>query len=190
MPTKPSTWPGLGVGSRWSLKLFAEYRWVTWVSKFVGRLIMLIAPKGHFFGQIPQPIHRLSEIKAIFDSAVTSIHSLPVRTTGQDFLHSCRHFFGLHLSLLTMAILLWLLVLVVHPTIHHCWLLPGELVRHLGKTLVWLLLGGIETGLVWAVLMALGYPEISLSDRMQHNKKAVEHKINLTKLWLWNFAPP
>lgn len=29
---------------------------------------------------------------------------LPVLTTGQLFLHSWRHFFGLHLSLLTMAI--------------------------------------------------------------------------------------
>lgn len=42
--------------------------------------------------QIPQPIHRRSDIKAIFDSGVTSMQSLPVRTTGQDFLHSCRHF--------------------------------------------------------------------------------------------------
>lgn len=29
----------------------------------------------------------------------------PILTTGQDFLHSWRHFFGLHRSLLTMAIL-------------------------------------------------------------------------------------
>jgi hypothetical protein len=33
------------------------------------------------------------------------MQSLPVRTTGQDFLHSWRHFFGLHLSELTIAIL-------------------------------------------------------------------------------------
>jgi hypothetical protein len=33
------------------------------------------------------------------------MHILPILTTGQDFLHSWRHFFGLHLSLLTMAIL-------------------------------------------------------------------------------------
>lgn len=31
--------------------------------------------------------------------------SLPILTTGQDFLHSCLHFLGLHLSVLTMAIL-------------------------------------------------------------------------------------
>ncbi|KAF1931052.1 uncharacterized protein M421DRAFT_21480, partial [Didymella exigua CBS 183.55] len=53
---------------------------------------MLMASKGHFFGQIPQPIHRRSEMKAILESLVTSMHSLPVRTTGQDFLHSCLHF--------------------------------------------------------------------------------------------------
>lgn len=29
---------------------------------------------------------------------------LPILTTGHDFLHSCLHLFGLHLSLLTMAI--------------------------------------------------------------------------------------
>lgn len=76
------------MGSRWSLKLFAEYRWVIWVSRLVGRLMMLIAPKGHFFGQIPQPMHSRSEMKAILDSGATSIQSLPVLTTGQDFLHS------------------------------------------------------------------------------------------------------
>lgn len=54
-----------------------------------------IPPKGHFFGQIPHPIHNLSEIKAILDSGVTSIQSFPVLTTGQDFLHSCRHFYNM-----------------------------------------------------------------------------------------------
>ena len=92
-PTRPKTCPGLGVGSRCNLKLFAEYLWVTWDSRFVGRLIILIAPKGHFFGQIPQPIHRLSEMNAILDSGVTSMQSFPLLTTGQDFLHSCLHFY-------------------------------------------------------------------------------------------------
>lgn len=92
VPTRPSTCPGRGIGSLCSLKLLAEYRCVTWVSRFVGRLMMCIAPKGHFLGQIPQPIHSRSEMYAIFESGVTSIQSLPVRTTGQDFLHSCRHF--------------------------------------------------------------------------------------------------
>lgn len=62
VPTRPRTFPGRGVGSRWSLKLFAEYRWVTWVSRFVGRLMMVMASKGHFLGQIPQPMHRDSEM--------------------------------------------------------------------------------------------------------------------------------
>ncbi|KAI5808831.1 hypothetical protein DFH27DRAFT_461016, partial [Peziza echinospora] len=50
---------------------------------------------GHFLGQIPHPMHSLSEMKAILDSGVTSMQSFPVRTTGQDFLHSCLHFYGL-----------------------------------------------------------------------------------------------
>ena len=55
--------------------------------------MILIAAKGHFFTQIPHPMHSRSEINAIFDSGATSMQSFPVRTTGQDFLHSCRHFF-------------------------------------------------------------------------------------------------
>ncbi|KAI2623650.1 hypothetical protein GGS21DRAFT_533574 [Xylaria nigripes] len=57
---------------------------------------MVIAPKGHFLGQIPQPMQRVSEINASRESGETSIQSFPVRTTGQDFLHSWRHFLGLH----------------------------------------------------------------------------------------------
>lgn len=64
---------------------------------------MWMAPKGHFFGQIPHPIHSRSEIYAIFDSGVTSMHSLPVRTTGQDFLHSCRHFCPRSVSVASMG---------------------------------------------------------------------------------------
>ena len=54
--------------------------------------------------QIPQPIHRVSEIVDILSVGDTSIHNFPIRTTGQDFLHSWRHRLGLHLSELTMAI--------------------------------------------------------------------------------------
>lgn len=54
--------------------------------------------------QIPHPIQSSSEREAIFERGVTSIQSFPIRTTGQDFLHSCRHLFGLHLSSLTIAI--------------------------------------------------------------------------------------
>jgi hypothetical protein len=37
-------------------------------------------------------MQRDSEMKAIRFSGVTSMHSLPDRTTGHDFLHSSRHF--------------------------------------------------------------------------------------------------
>ncbi|OCL09034.1 hypothetical protein AOQ84DRAFT_292022, partial [Glonium stellatum] len=53
---------------------------------------ILMASNGHFFGQMPHPMQSLSEMNAILDSGVTSMQSLPVRTTGQDFLHSCLHF--------------------------------------------------------------------------------------------------
>lgn len=83
--------------------------------------------------QMPQPMQRDSEIHTILLCGVTSMHSLPagrgrgqrqsaaspvascggrghspMRTTGQLFLHSWRHFLGLHLSWLTMAILVFL----------------------------------------------------------------------------------
>ncbi|KAI8050334.1 hypothetical protein BDF22DRAFT_605134, partial [Syncephalis plumigaleata] len=65
-----------------------------------------MASNGHFFGQIPQPIQSVSEMKAIFESGALCYGYcyLPIRTTGQLFLHSCLHFFGLHLSELTSAI--------------------------------------------------------------------------------------
>jgi len=47
------------------------------LSKLVGKFIMWIASNGHFFGQIPQPIHNSSEINAILSWGVTSIQSLP-----------------------------------------------------------------------------------------------------------------
>ncbi|ORZ12165.1 hypothetical protein BCR41DRAFT_308075 [Lobosporangium transversale] len=63
-----------------------------------------MAPKGQRFTQIPQPMQRSSEINAILEAGVTSIHSLPIIIPCcHNFLHSCLHFFGLHLSLLTMA---------------------------------------------------------------------------------------
>jgi hypothetical protein len=60
--------------------------------------MMLMAPNGHFLGQIPQPMHKLSEMKAILDSGVTSMQRRPLRTTGQDFLHSCLHFCIVHVQ--------------------------------------------------------------------------------------------
>ncbi len=54
---------------------------------------------------IPQPMQSVSEMKQIVEAGVTSIQTLPALLTGQDFLHSCLHFFGLHLSGLIIAIL-------------------------------------------------------------------------------------
>ncbi|KAI8073371.1 hypothetical protein BC940DRAFT_232023 [Gongronella butleri] len=69
---------------------------------------MWIAPKGHFFTQIPQPMQSSSEMNAIFDVGSTSIQNLPknskIRGKKMNAYHSCRHFLGLHLSVLTMAI--------------------------------------------------------------------------------------
>lgn len=73
---------------------------------------MLMALKGQRFGQMPHPMHKLSEIKAILESGETSIQSFPLRTTGHDFLHSCLHFLGLHLSEEIMAILVSLSLIV------------------------------------------------------------------------------
>jgi hypothetical protein len=73
-------------------------------SKFVGMLIILILPNGHNLLQAPQPIHKYSDSVAILDVLVTSIHNLPIFTTGHDFLHSIAHLLGLHLSGLIIAI--------------------------------------------------------------------------------------
>lgn len=56
------------------------------------------------FTHIPHPIHNSSDIEAILSFGETSIHSLPILTTGQYFLHSCLQRFGLHLSEFTIAI--------------------------------------------------------------------------------------
>jgi hypothetical protein len=66
--------------------------------------MIMMASKGHFLTQIPQPMHSSSEIQANLLLLDTSMHSFPTFTTGHDFLHSCLHFFGLHLSSLTIAI--------------------------------------------------------------------------------------
>ncbi|KAF8960321.1 hypothetical protein BDZ97DRAFT_2037909, partial [Flammula alnicola] len=60
----------------------------------------------HFFTQIPQPMHRNSEMKAILSLDLTSIQSLPEETltSARTFLHSCAHRFGLQRLASTMAI--------------------------------------------------------------------------------------
>jgi hypothetical protein len=68
-------------------------------------LMIFIASKGHLLTHIPQPIQRVSEMKQIVEVGLTSMHIFPVLFTGQVFLHSCLHFFGLHLSGLIIAIL-------------------------------------------------------------------------------------
>ena len=66
--------------------------------------MILIASNGHLLTHIPQPIHKISEIKQIVEAFVTSIHNLSALFTGQVFLHSSPHFFGLHLSGFIIAI--------------------------------------------------------------------------------------
>ena len=101
-----------------SLNAFAPYRCVVSFAMFFGRLMIMIASKGHFCGsqgelvvqqrrtnssrggrrrfqrpipgkwsrarqqrtltQMPQPMHSSSEIQAILEFGVTSMHSLPV----------------------------------------------------------------------------------------------------------------
>lgn len=111
MPTRPKIWPGLGVGSLWSLNEFLPYRWVHNFSRFLGMLIILMALNGHFLTHIPHPMHRIYEIYAMTEVGMTSMHILSVLLTGQDFLHSCLHFFGLHFYLFTMAILCFVSIL-------------------------------------------------------------------------------
>lgn len=48
-----------------------------------------------------------------FSSSCCCVRHSPMRVTGQLFLHSWRHFLGLHLSWLTMAILVFFSAMVV-----------------------------------------------------------------------------
>ncbi|KIM33445.1 hypothetical protein M408DRAFT_56215, partial [Serendipita vermifera MAFF 305830] len=54
----------------------------------------------YFFTQIPQPMHRTSEIKAILSEGLTSMQTY----IGLTFLHSCAHLLGLHRFASTIAI--------------------------------------------------------------------------------------
>ena len=70
---------------------------------------MFIALKGHFFIQIPHPVHRLSVIITFFPSGLNSIVFSPVLTFGQYLMHGFSpkglHLSGLQRSLLSTAIL-------------------------------------------------------------------------------------
>ncbi|KAI0659711.1 hypothetical protein C8Q70DRAFT_914586 [Cubamyces menziesii] len=57
----------------------------------------------YFLTQIPQPIHRNSEMNAILSEGLTSMQSLPEARHHLTFLHSCAHRFGLHRLASTMA---------------------------------------------------------------------------------------
>lgn len=67
--------------------------------------MILIAPKGHFFTQIPHPTQSTYEISQIAEVGMTSIHIFYVLLTGQLFLHSCLQRLGLHFSGFMIAIL-------------------------------------------------------------------------------------
>lgn len=77
VPTSPSTCPGLGVGKRCNLNELGPNLCVVSFSKLVGKLMIVMAPKGHFRTHIPHPMHNVSEMNEMGSSGVTSIHSLP-----------------------------------------------------------------------------------------------------------------
>jgi acyl-[acyl carrier protein]--UDP-N-acetylglucosamine O-acyltransferase len=70
---------------------------------------MFIALKGHFFMQIPHPVHKLSIISTNLTFGFSSIVLSPVLTFGQYLIHGFSpnglHLSGLQRSLLRTAIL-------------------------------------------------------------------------------------
>lgn len=68
---------------------------------------MSIAPNGHLFGQIPQPVHSFSSIMGFLSPAGFGLmHSSPSMLTGQTLAQRYPpHPTGLHLSFRTIAIL-------------------------------------------------------------------------------------
>lgn len=65
-----------------------------------------MAPKGHLFGQIPQPVHSFSSIMGFLSPAGFGLmHSSPSMLTGQTLAQRYPpHPTGLHLSFRTIAI--------------------------------------------------------------------------------------
>ena len=63
---------------------------------------MLMALKGHFLTQIPQPLQSVSAMMALFPS--TRMASTLLRTIGQKLTQSELHFLTLHLSSSNTAI--------------------------------------------------------------------------------------
>lgn len=68
VPTKPKICPSLGMGNLCNLNVFGPYLCTTSLLISLGKLIMDIDVNGHFFTQIPQPIHNVSLIYAIFEA--------------------------------------------------------------------------------------------------------------------------
>ncbi len=68
-------------------------------------MTIVIAENGHFFTQIPQPVHKTSFMTDMF-SEFSTTHSLPDLFTGQNLTHSVPHFFEWQLSTSSAAILL------------------------------------------------------------------------------------
>jgi len=69
-----------------------------------GRLVMVMAAKGHLRTHMPQPTQRFSVMRGL-PSAKTMVSS-PVRTGGQKYSHSFEHFLGWQRSRLMTAILM------------------------------------------------------------------------------------
>ncbi|KAH9962895.1 hypothetical protein BC827DRAFT_1113449, partial [Russula dissimulans] len=75
----------------------------------------------HFLTQIPHPMQRNSEMKAILSVGLTSIQSLPTRRSclrgdanaPRTFLHSCAQRLGLQRLLSTIAMRVILSAMVV-----------------------------------------------------------------------------
>ena len=67
VPTNPKTYPGLGVGNLWSLNEFLPYLCVISFDISLGKLIILIAWKGHLLMHKPHPMHKPSDISTHFD---------------------------------------------------------------------------------------------------------------------------
>jgi hypothetical protein len=63
---------------------------------------MLMALKGHFLTQMPQPLQSVSDMTALFPS--TLMASTRLRTMGQKLTQSWLHFLTLHLSWSSTAI--------------------------------------------------------------------------------------
>jgi len=82
-PRSPKIYPGLTIGSQSSLNWLLPNQCAISLTGAGGILRILIALKGHFLIHKPQPIHKVSEMKATFDVLFTSIASLPPLTTQQ-----------------------------------------------------------------------------------------------------------